>query len=86
MLKDRAVGALILAGSLGFALLYVWLLLFSPWSYYALVLPALVAVLGISGIAAWIGYTMATTPAPTPLEDVTETEKEESQHSTEKAT
>jgi len=77
------MGALILVGSLGFALLYVWWLLFSPWSYYALVLPVLVAVMGISIIAAWIGYTMATTPAPAPLEDMGETEKEGSQSSEE---
>ena len=85
MLNDRVVGALILLGSLGLALLYAWLVLFSPWSYYALVALALVAVLGISGIATWIGYTIVTTPAPAPMEDLMEEEKEELQAQTEGA-
>ena len=75
-MKDRIVGALILVGGVGFALLYSYLVLFSFWSYYALVALALVAVLGFSGIASWIGYTMATTPPPTPIAEL-EKEKED---------
>jgi hypothetical protein len=74
--NDRVVGALVLVGSLGVALLYAWWLLFSPWGYYALVSLALVTVLGISGITTWIGYTIVTTPTPPPLEEFIEEEKE----------
>jgi predicted DNA-binding transcriptional regulator len=76
MMKDRITGALILVGGVGFALLYIWLVLFSSWSYYALVALALAVVLGFSGIASWIGYTMATTPPPTPIGEL-EKEKED---------
>ncbi len=76
MMKDRITGALILVGGVGFALLYSYLVLFSLWSYYALVALALAAVLGLSGIASWIGYTMATTPPPTPIGEL-EKEKED---------
>jgi len=66
-MNDRAVGGLILAGSLGFGAVYVWLLVLSPWSYTGLVATALVAVLGVLAIVAWIGYTMAATPPPKPI-------------------
>jgi len=70
------MGGLILGGSLGFGVLYVWLLLLSPWGYIGLVVTALVAVLGVLGIVAWIGYTMATTPPPKPIEDLPEEKPE----------
>jgi predicted DNA-binding transcriptional regulator len=76
MMKDRIIGALILAGGVGCALLYSYLVLFSSWSYFALVALALVAVLGLSGLASWIGYTMATTPPPIPIGEL-EKEKED---------
>jgi len=67
-MNDRVVGSLILVGSLCFAVFYAWLLMFSAWSYIGLVATALLAVLGVSAIVAWIGYTLATTPPPKPME------------------
>jgi len=75
-MNDRAMGGLILGGSLGFGAIYAWLLLLSPWSYIGLVVTALIAVLGVLGIVAWIGYTMATTPSPKPIEDLPEEKPE----------
>jgi predicted DNA-binding transcriptional regulator len=76
MMKDRIIGSLILVGGVGFALVYTWLVLFSLWSYYALAALALAAVLGFSGLASWIGYTMATTPQPPTIGEL-EKEKED---------
>lgn len=39
-----------------------------PSAYWALALPIFIAMIVVLGIAAWIGYTIATTPPPTPLE------------------
>ena len=43
-------------------------LFFSPWVY--VVGPLMLAEILIFGIAAWIGWTMMTTPPPVPLEEL----------------
>jgi predicted DNA-binding transcriptional regulator len=44
---------------------------------YAVLIPVFVAFVAILAIGAWIGWTMATTPPPKPIEEITaETEKE----------
>jgi predicted DNA-binding transcriptional regulator len=43
---------------------------------YAVLIPVLIAFLAILFIGAWIGWTMATTPPPKPIEEIT-TEIEE---------
>jgi len=72
MSKDQAIGALILVGSVAGIFIYAWLLfLMGPAiSLLALQLTGLVAVGGVLGILAWIGYTLATTPPPAPIEDI----------------
>ncbi len=66
MSKDQSIGALILLVSIVGLVAYTWLL----YSYPVLMLQitALVAVAAVLIIAAWIGWTMATTPPPAPLE------------------
>ena len=66
MNKDQAIGAIILAGSIVGIVIYAWLL----YSYATVVLQitAFIAVAGVLLIMAWIGWTMATTPSPAPLE------------------
>ncbi len=72
MSKDQAIGALILVGSVAGIFIYAWLLfLMGPVvSLLALQLTGLIAVGGVLGILAWIGYTLATTPPPAPIEDI----------------
>ncbi len=38
---------------------------------YAVLIPVFVAFSAILAIGAWIGYTMATTPPPKPIEEIT---------------
>ncbi len=38
---------------------------------YAVLLPVFVAFIAILAIGAWIGFTMATTPPPKPIEEIT---------------
>lgn len=80
MNKDQLLGAVILIGSILGIAVYFYLLFISPWSALILQLTAFVAVAAVLFILAWIGYTLASTPPPMPLEDFKleeETTKEE---------
>ena len=68
-MDDRAVGAAVLVGSLVGLGVYFYLLFLSPWALLVIQLSAFLAVAAMLFIVAWIGYTMATTPPPAPLED-----------------
>ena len=81
-LNDKISGYLILVGSLLGIGLYFYLVLLSPWVLLVIQISAFGAVTGMLAIMAWIGYTLATTPAPMPLEDfdvesLNEVEKDE---------
>lgn len=45
--------------------------------YWLVAVPVLVAFVAILGIGAWIGWTMATTPPPKPIEEIEAEEKKE---------
>lgn len=66
MNKDQGIGAVILVASVVGIIIYAWLL----FAYAVLVLQitAFIAVALVLVIAAWIGWTMTTTPPPAPLE------------------
>ena len=58
-------------------LVYAWILFFTDWALILLQITAFIAVAGVLGILAWIGYTLATTPPPKPIEEIEkELEKE----------
>jgi predicted DNA-binding transcriptional regulator len=49
-------------------------------------IPVLIALVAVLGIGAWIGWTMATTPPPKPIEEIeAEEKKEEAKAEEEKA-
>ena len=70
MMDDRVVGALILVGSILGILAYFWLVFLSPWVLLTMQLTAFIAVAAVLVILAWIGYTLATTPPPRPIEEI----------------
>jgi len=76
-MDDRVLGAVILLGSLLGVACYFWLVFLSPWAWLVLQLSAFAAVAAVLVIVAWIGYTLATTPPPEPLEGFTENFEEE---------
>lgn len=85
MSKDQAIGALLLiVGVLGI-IIYGWLVFLSPWSLLVLQLTGFVAVAAILAIISWIGYTMATTPPPKPIEEIEKEISEEIEAEAEKA-
>jgi len=84
MANDRALGGIIFLGSLAGIAIYFWLLFMSPWAWLTVQISALLAVGMVLLIMAWIGYTLATTPPPMPLEDFDfETESEEKEEASE---
>jgi predicted DNA-binding transcriptional regulator len=80
MNKDQFIGAALMTASLIVIIAYVWLVFFPPLTgadIFMLKLTGTVAVAGVFGILAWIGYTLATTPPPKPIEEIEkEIEKE----------
>lgn len=80
MHKDQFVGAALMTASLIVVIAYVWLVFFPPLTgadIFMLKLTGTVAVAGVFGILSWIGYTLATTPPPKPIEEIEkEIEKE----------
>ena len=85
MSKDQAIGAAILVVCIVVVLAYVGLLFFydpyisslinigSPGNvqFWLIAAPVAIAFIAILGIGSWIGYTMATTPPPKPIEEIT---------------
>ncbi|MEM2941570.1 MAG: transcriptional regulator [Thermoproteota archaeon] len=70
MNKDQGIGVLLLIGSVAGVILYFWLLFLSAWAHLILQLTAFIAVGFVLFILAWIGYTLATTPPPKPIEEI----------------
>jgi hypothetical protein len=74
--RDQVVGVLILLVCVAVAVGYlVGLFLFPSIQFWLIAIPVIVAFMAVLGIGAWIGWTMATTPCPRPIEEV-EGEKE----------
>jgi len=69
-MNDRVLGGGILLGSLVGLALYFYLVFVSPWSFLVIQISAFAAVAAVLVIVAWIGYTLATTPPPKPIEDL----------------
>jgi predicted DNA-binding transcriptional regulator len=70
MHRDKAIGIGLMAVGVIGILLYGWLVFFSPWQVFILQLTAFVAVAAVLGILAWVGYALATTPPPKPIEEI----------------
>lgn len=92
--KDQAIGGLIFLVCVVIAILYIVLLLGAQWMeaqgwvtwnpdtvrFWVIAVPVFIAFVAVMGIGAWIGWTMATTPPPKPIEEITseiEEQKEE---------
>ncbi len=94
--KDQAIGGVICLVCVLVAVFYIAALFFYepiinalPWlnvgapsvvQFWLIAIPVLVAFVAILAIGAWIGWTMATTPPPKPIEEITseiEEKKEE---------
>ncbi|PLJ76911.1 transcriptional regulator [Infirmifilum sp. SLHALR2] len=77
MSRDQLVGAILLVASIAVILAYAWLVFLTPWSRLVVQITLFLAVAGVFGILAWIGYTLATTPPPKPIEEIEKEIEEE---------
>jgi predicted DNA-binding transcriptional regulator len=68
--KDQSIGAIITVGCLLGILVYAGLVFLTQWNLLVLQLTGFIAVGGILAIGSWIGWTMATTPPPKPIENL----------------
>jgi len=90
--KDQAIGGIIFLVCVIVIIGYVAALFFPKQvggliglkitdPYHAMMwlvaIPMLIALIAILGIGAWIGWTMATTPPPKPIEEIEAEEKKE---------
>jgi predicted DNA-binding transcriptional regulator len=79
MHKDQLIGSALLLASIIVIIIYIWLVFFPPLhgaDIFILKLTGAVAVAGVFSILAWIGYTLATTPPPKPIEEIEKELKE----------
>jgi len=72
VLDDKALGYIVLIGSLLGIGFYFYLVFMSPQARMVVQVSAFLAVAAVLLILAWIGYTLITTPPPLPLEDFVE--------------
>ena len=79
MSKDQAIGLLIFIACVIIAILYtvgLFLPVFEGFRFWIVAVPVFIGFVAILAIGAWIGWTMATTPPPKPIEEITsETEE-----------
>jgi len=75
--KDQAIGATICTACVIIGALYTAGLFYfgnplSSWplEFWLIAVPVFLALIAILGIGAWIGWTMATTPTPKPIEEI----------------
>lgn len=72
MNKNQGAGAAIFITCLILAVAYIAALLWPTLAairFWLIALPVTIAFVGVLAIGAWIGWTMASTPAPKPIED-----------------
>jgi NADH:ubiquinone oxidoreductase subunit 6 (subunit J) len=93
MSKDQALGGLIVVVCVVIFIGYVGgLFLYDPYikgwlnigaaenvHFWLIATPMVIAFIAILAIGSWIGYTMATTPSPKPIEEITTETKAETE-------
>ncbi len=78
--KDQAVGAGLLALSVVVIAIYIWLVFFPSAEgvdIFVLKITGAAVIAAIFGIIGWVGYTLATTPPPKPIEEIEKELEEE---------
>ena len=79
-MNDRLMGVLVLLASLAGVVVYFYLVFLAPWAWLVIQVSAFLAVAAVLAIVAWIGYTLATTPPPEPIDfSLEELEEEDSE-------
>jgi len=95
--KDQAIGGLIFLVCVVVIVGYLATLIVPSWltsiglnisdfdaRFWLIAIPVVIAFIAVLCIGAWIGWTMATTPPPKPIEEIEAEEKEEEKRETKK--
>jgi len=79
MNRDKAVGIALLAISIAIIIAYTYIMFAAPDTIAILLLKLtdVIAVAVVFGILAWVGYALATTPPPKPIEEIEKEIEEE---------
>ncbi len=77
MNRDQLIGVGLVVVAAVVIAIYVWLVFFTPYDILVLKLTGAIAIAAIFGIIGWIGYTLATTPPPKPIEEIEKELEEE---------
>jgi predicted DNA-binding transcriptional regulator len=93
--KDQAIGGAIFIVCVALAVLYAVTLFYPQWlsilgvnassatvQFWTLAIPVFVAFIAVMAIGAWIGWTMASTPPPKPIEEIEAETKSEAEEKT----
>ncbi|MGC9180191.1 MAG: transcriptional regulator [Vulcanisaeta sp.] len=64
------MGIALLVISIVIILAYAYIMFATPYSLFLLKLTGVIAIAVIFGILAWVGYALATTPPPKPIEEI----------------
>jgi predicted DNA-binding transcriptional regulator len=75
--KDQGIGWTLALISVIVIILYGYGVFATTYDILLLKLTGFIAVAGVFGILAWIGYTLATTPPPKPIEEIEKELEEE---------
>jgi len=68
--RDRILGLAIVVASVAIVVVYNYVLFATSYYLQLLKLTGAIAVTAVFGVLAWIGYTLATTPPPKPIEEI----------------
>ncbi|MEZ0394183.1 MAG: transcriptional regulator [Desulfurococcaceae archaeon] len=75
--RDQAIGWGLLVASIAVIIAYGYILFLTKYSEALVKITLMVAVAAVFGILGWIGYTIATTPPPKPIEEIEKEIEEE---------
>jgi len=77
MNRDKAVGLALLVVSIVIIIAYAYVMFATHYAMFLLELTGVVAIAVVFGILAWVGYALATTPPPKPIEEIEKEIEEE---------
>lgn len=79
MNRDKVVGITLIGGATLVAVLVIYLLFLAPFEVAILTMKIIItlAVVVLAAVVGWIGYTLATTPPPKPIEEIEKEIEEE---------
>lgn len=77
MSRDQIIGWGLLILSIAIIIIYGYVLYGTKYDIALLKLTGMIAITGVFGILGWIGYTLATTPPPKPIEEIEKEIEEE---------